>query len=382
MSQLDTKGGQILFKQLGGLDERKAPYAQDGYDFQLLSGLYPARDGLLERIPGKVFLANVNGYAAADRDPIQVWNIFQPNDGSGNIIVQTDQDLRVYSLDELLDREPEETLEFSNTADEDGATMALLAHRETNGTDGGSLGQTDDIFYARKLTDILVNQSATVSAFRDYDNGAGNFTVTIATPAIFTKAAHGLAAGDSVTLVSSGDLPTGLLQKRQYYVIATGLTADDFQVSLTPGGSAVNTTGSQSGTHTLYKNASQFDLVAGTYRIEAIILFYLGGAYTNYGSVAGLFNVTDQRFEYFSGTTFPIVSSSGFLGQQDQTNSVIKISAQFTIDATKTYELRQAVKATGTTAAGNDSTATGQDPTISTGSYEEVYATIKLLKMP
>ncbi len=381
MAHLDSDLPPLNFKQIGGVDQRKAPYAQNGYDLQELAGLYPRRDGLMERIPGRQWLANVNDYAAVDTDPNQVWMIYPTNDGSGNLIVQTKDDLRIYTLDELLDRTPESTLEFTNTDDEDGATMALLAHSESNNISGGSLGQEDDIFYARKLTDLLVNDS-TVSTFRPWNNGAGNFTVTIATPAVFTKVAHGLIAGDSVTLVSSGALPTGLLQKRQYYVIATGLTADDFRVSLTPAGTAVDTTGSQSGTHTLYKNASQFVLAAGTYRIEAIVLFYMGGSYTNYGSTAGLFNVTDQRFEYFSGTSIPIVSSSGFLGHQYQTNSTIKITAQFTIDATKIYELRQSVKAAGTSASGNDSTATGHTPTISAGSYNDIYATIKLLKMP
>lgn len=75
------------------------------------------------------------------------------------------------------------------------------------------------------------------------------FTVTIATPAVFTSTGHGLNAGDPITLTTSGSLPTGLNTVTTYYVINTGLTVNNFQVSLVPNGSAVNTTGSQSGTH-------------------------------------------------------------------------------------------------------------------------------------
>ncbi len=301
MAQLDTSSGQIVFKQLGGLDERKAPYAQDGYDFQTLAGLYPSREGLLERIPGRRFLANVNGYAAADTNPNQVWNIFQPNDGSGNIIVQTNQDLRVYSLDELLDREPEQTIEFTNVSDEDGATMALIVHRETNGTNGGAIGAVDNVFYTRKLTDMLFNQSSTVSVFRPYTD------------------------------------------------------PDD----------------------------SQFDLVAGTYRIEVTCSFGCPTTtYSNLGSQIGLYNVDDARFEYYEGTTEPIVSVAGFLDSESNANGVLKLTCQFTIDATKTYEIRQAIKAAGGTAASNSTVAQGYISTVTTGSYPEYYTLIKILKMP
>lgn len=82
--------------------------------------------------------------------------------------------------------------------------------------------------------------------------GLGVFTVTIASPAVFSQTAHGLVAGDAVVFQTSGALPTGLVAGQTYYVIAGGLTANAFEVSATLGGSAVNTTGSQSGTHSMY----------------------------------------------------------------------------------------------------------------------------------
>ncbi len=75
------------------------------------------------------------------------------------------------------------------------------------------------------------------------------FTVTIATPGVFSLTAHGYVAGDIVIFSTTGALPTGLSAGVRYYVIAGGLTANAFEVSTTSGGSAVNTTGSQSGVH-------------------------------------------------------------------------------------------------------------------------------------
>jgi hypothetical protein len=81
----------------------------------------------------------------------------------------------------------------------------------------------------------------------------GQFTVTIASPGVFTLTAHGLSVGSAIKLTTTSALPTGLSAGVVYYVIAAGFGANSFQVSLTPGGAAVNTSVSQSGTHTAWK---------------------------------------------------------------------------------------------------------------------------------
>ena len=80
----------------------------------------------------------------------------------------------------------------------------------------------------------------------------GTVTITVANPAVFTSTAHALVPGDRVYLTTSGALPTGLATYTVYYVIASGLTADAFRLSATSGGSAIVTSGTQSGTHSLY----------------------------------------------------------------------------------------------------------------------------------
>jgi len=85
----------------------------------------------------------------------------------------------------------------------------------------------------------------------------GTFTVTIASPGVFTLNSHGYVAGDALVFSTTGALPTGLTPGTAYYVISAGLTTNSFQVATAPGGSAINTTGSQSGTHTVTPDPKQ-----------------------------------------------------------------------------------------------------------------------------
>ena len=72
-------------------------------------------------------------------------------------------------------------------------------------------------------------------------------TITIASPAVITVASAP-SNGDVVTFTTTGALPTGLTAGTDYYVI--NRTATTFRVATTPSGTAINTSGSQSGTHT------------------------------------------------------------------------------------------------------------------------------------
>jgi hypothetical protein len=81
-----------------------------------------------------------------------------------------------------------------------------------------------------------------------------SFTVTQATPAVFSATGHGLVAGDAIILETDGTLLTGLTADTVvYYVIAAGLTTGAFEVSTTIGGTAVNTTSTQTGNHKFIK---------------------------------------------------------------------------------------------------------------------------------
>ena len=104
-----------------------------------------------------------------------------------------------------------------------------------------------DNVYSRQSTAALVASNPLSFWYEP----AASFTVTIASPAVFSKTGHGLVAGDKIQLSTTGALPTGLSINTDYFVISAGLTADAFQVSATAGGAAINTSGSQSGVHSL-----------------------------------------------------------------------------------------------------------------------------------
>ena len=78
----------------------------------------------------------------------------------------------------------------------------------------------------------------------------GTCTITIASPGVVTLNNHGLNVDDAVYLTTTGSLPTGLSANTIYY--AQSVATNTFQLSSSRGGSSINTSGSQSGTHTLY----------------------------------------------------------------------------------------------------------------------------------
>lgn len=72
-------------------------------------------------------------------------------------------------------------------------------------------------------------------------------TVTIASPGVVTWTAHGQANGQAVAFSTTGALPTGITAGVGYYVV--NKATNTFEISLTPGGAPINTSGSQSGVH-------------------------------------------------------------------------------------------------------------------------------------
>ena len=98
----------------------------------------------------------------------------------------------------------------------------------------------------------------------------GTFTVTIASPAVVTSTIS-LLENTPVIITNSGypsALPTGLSVGTTYYVKGTGGTT--FNLSLTAGGAAINTSGSQSGTHYIMPNAVNVTSLYGASDVPTI----------------------------------------------------------------------------------------------------------------
>jgi hypothetical protein len=77
-------------------------------------------------------------------------------------------------------------------------------------------------------------------------------TITIASPGVVTWTSHGLVSGQRIQLTTTGALPTGLSASTTYWV--TVVNANTFKLSTSlanaQAGTFINTSGSQSGTHT------------------------------------------------------------------------------------------------------------------------------------
>lgn len=79
-------------------------------------------------------------------------------------------------------------------------------------------------------------------------NTTGTATMTIATPCVVTWGSATQLDGTAVVFSTTGALPTGLTVGTTYYVV--GAAANTFNLAATLGGTAINTSGSQSGVHT------------------------------------------------------------------------------------------------------------------------------------
>ena len=98
--------------------------------------------------------------------------------------------------------------------------------------------------------DITILQNATWSGtFRATQNRQMLTSNSIATGTpTFNLSCHGFSAGDKVVFTGGTTVPCGLTLNTIYYVIATGLTTDAFQVSATSGGASIAVSGDALGT--------------------------------------------------------------------------------------------------------------------------------------
>lgn len=168
----------------------------------------------------------------------------------------------------------------------------------------------------------------------------GTFTVTIASPAVFSYTAHGLAAGDKVTFTTTGALPTGLAANTTYYVIATGLAADTFRVSATDGGAAINTSGAQSGTHSIVSEMTLADVAAaGVYTAHVDVVNLAGGDVVELRVYQMVLTGGTRRVAYFTQ-----------IAGAQAADDLIRISVPIANELTDAAALRFTLKQTAGTA--------------------------------
>lgn len=104
-----------------------------------------------------------------------------------------------------------------------------------------------------------VYKSANVTTTCSWSAVTGNAhtcTISNGTPAVVSATTHGFAIGDKVIFSTTGSLPTGITAGTTYYIITDGFGADAFEISLTSGGAAINTSTPGSGTHSFLTNGA------------------------------------------------------------------------------------------------------------------------------
>ena len=104
----------------------------------------------------------------------------------------------------------------------------------------------------RPSTGLVLRESPDVYRVLQFQNyidptGGQVFTISIGSPAVITRAGHGLQPGYQIQLSTTGSLPTGLNTSTIYYVLADSWTPNTFRIGLTKRGSSISTSGTQSG---------------------------------------------------------------------------------------------------------------------------------------
>lgn len=172
---------------------------------------------------------------------------------------------------------------FANTTSKHRYYLTLLAAGGTSGLVVDNTVTLGGIAYTAKLV-----ETAASAQFRVYLSGSFTFVAAdVDTGAdTITEANHGMQDGDVVTLTNSGGaLPTGLSLATTYYVVSAA--TNTFKLSLNKGGTAVDITGTGSGTQTVtYGNSASQNIrdtalslvrVINQYSSSTVYAYYLSG---------------------------------------------------------------------------------------------------------
>lgn len=138
-----------------------------------------------------------------------------------------------------------QTIDFTYQGIEEPAVAQSFKIQNSTGPEIVAVESGSDIGVYTEDNNIVV------ISFGTDDGRSGTVTISISSPAIFTKENHGLNPGDIIYLNTNGQLPGGLEVATPYYVLSIGLTKDTFIVSNTPDGAPINTFGTQSGEHSM-----------------------------------------------------------------------------------------------------------------------------------
>lgn len=144
---------------------------------------------------------------------------------------------RVYNVIKVQPLGTRGVQKIKGSFDESEIAVKMARDRSDPGQAAALLARDVDSDYNFKVT--LNDAAAPIS---------NTVTMTIAVPGAVTWTAHGLAAGTGIKFSTTGALPTGIVAGTTYFVLV--IDANTFNVAATIGGTAITTSGTQSGVHT------------------------------------------------------------------------------------------------------------------------------------
>lgn len=153
-------------------------------------------------------------------------------------------------------------LVFDNSANQSGSATGSFARPDltvvldAKGVGDGLVLKNAAQYYGGKLM-LAGNMDYSSSATKHWAvtvaAPAGfSYTATNASPCVFTAAGHYYGNGTNVFL-TGGSAPAGFTNGTSYFVVNTNIGAGTFQLSATSGGSAINSTGTGSGTVNVFQ---------------------------------------------------------------------------------------------------------------------------------
>lgn len=205
---------------------------------------------------------------------------------------------------------------------------------------------TDD-FQIEDLDGVMINTSSagsgtftgvafhgSVPIFQTIDAAATQtveinaVTISIASPGVVSWVGHGLERGQAIKFATTGALPTGLTAGTTYYVSASGLNTDNFQLSSSfanaLAGTSINTSGTQSGVQTASVLGSQsltVEIIGHGLSVGDTVNFPIStslGSGAFIASVFGTYTVTDVTdADTFTISLSDVTSQPGRKGMND-----------------------------------------------------------------
>lgn len=139
----------------------------------------------------------------------------------------------------------------------DGASVTVAAYPALHGVIGYTFGGSGLNF---NVPDMRSGYAVGVGARATGRYQSKAVTMTIASPCVVTFTGHDYNTGDQIVFTTTGALPTGLAVNTQYFVIK--INGDTFNLATTLAnalaGTKINTSGSQSGTHSISLGVDTF----------------------------------------------------------------------------------------------------------------------------